>query len=69
MEIFSLVTWLNSTRILISVTVNHQWFMYELNIKNAFLHGDLQEVVYMDQPPEYIVSGSENLVSVEEGII
>ena len=28
---------------------------------HVFLHGDLQEV-YMDQPPGYIVSDSENLV-------
>jgi len=43
------------------VAVNRQWPMYQLDIKNAFLHGDLHEA-YIDQPPGYVVSGSENLV-------
>jgi len=53
---------LNSVRILISVAVNCQWPMYQLDIKNAFLHGHLQEEVYMDQSLGYVVSGSENMV-------
>ena len=48
METFSLVARMSSVRILISVAINRQWPMYQLNIKNAFLHGDLHEKVYMD---------------------
>ena len=62
METFSPVARLNSVRIFISVTVNRQWPMYQLDIKNAFLHGDLQEELYMDQPSGYVVSGNDNLV-------
>jgi len=61
-ETFSPVARLNSVHILISVAVNHQWPMYQLDIKNAFLHGDLYEEIYMDQSSGYVVSGSENLV-------
>lgn len=28
----------------------HQWPLYQLDIKNAFLEGDLAEEIYMEQP-------------------
>ena len=40
-------------RILISCAINSEWPLYQLNIKNAFLHGDLQEEVYMEIPPGF----------------
>ena len=53
---------LNSVRILLSVAVSRSWPLYQLDIKNAFLHGDLKEEVRMDQSPGYVVAGSEHLV-------
>jgi len=64
METFSPVAWLNSVRILISMAVNRQWPMYQLDIKNIFLHGDFQEEVYMDQPSGYGVNYMETFSPV-----
>ena len=44
-ETFSLVARLNSVQILLSVVVSRSWPLYQLDIKNAFLHGDLKEEV------------------------
>ncbi|KAL0444011.1 UNVERIFIED_CONTAM: Retrovirus-related Pol polyprotein from transposon TNT 1-94 [Sesamum latifolium] len=39
--------------------VNLNWPMYQMDIKNAFLYGDLNETVYMEQPPGYVAQGEK----------
>ncbi|KAL0561216.1 hypothetical protein IC582_001638 [Cucumis melo] len=46
-ETFSLVAKLNIVIVLLYVVVNKDWPLYQLNVKNAFLNGDLVEEVYM----------------------
>lgn len=39
---------MNSIRILLSCAANLGWELYQLDMKNAFLHGVLEEEVDMD---------------------
>ena len=34
----------------------------QLDVKTTFLHGDLKEVIYMQQPEGFVKKGKENLV-------
>ncbi|KAL5768866.1 hypothetical protein ACOSQ2_015649 [Xanthoceras sorbifolium] len=53
-DTFSPVVKLTSVRLFISMAATYHWPLYQLDIKNAFLHGDLQEEVYMEQPPGFV---------------
>lgn len=47
-ETFSLVV--RHTRLIISLVAQYKWELRQLDVKNAFLYGDLEEEVYMKQP-------------------
>ena len=40
-------------RLLITLAIAHHWHINQLDISNAFLHGDLQETIYMEQSPSF----------------
>ncbi|RVW55393.1 Retrovirus-related Pol polyprotein from transposon RE1 [Vitis vinifera] len=49
-ETFAPVSKLNTVRVLLSLAANLDWSLHQLDVKNAFLNGDLEEEVYMDIP-------------------
>ncbi|GKU98300.1 hypothetical protein SLEP1_g11320 [Rubroshorea leprosula] len=50
-ETFAPVAHLTSVRSLIAIAAAKGWKLFQMNMKNAFLNGDLVEDVYMQPPP------------------
>ena len=45
---------MTSIRTILALAAANQWPFYQIDVKNAFLNGDLSEVVYMQPPPDVI---------------
>ena len=49
-------------RLLLSMDAIRSWPLFQLDIKNVFLHGDLVEEVYIEQPPCFVAQGESSLI-------
>ena len=52
-ETFAPMEKMETVRILLALAAHFQWTICQFDVKNAFLHSDLREEVYMQQPPGY----------------
>jgi hypothetical protein len=61
-EVFAPVARLDSVRLLLAVAAQQSWEVHHLDVKSAFLNGEIKEEVYVSQPPGFVKHGSEGKV-------
>ncbi|KAL1203338.1 Retrovirus-related Pol polyprotein from transposon TNT 1-94 [Cardamine amara subsp. amara] len=66
-ETFAPVAKLPSVRILLSIATNLFWDIWQMDVKNAFLQGELKEEVYM-VPPEGVNMGNNKVCKLKKAI-
>ncbi|CAA7404778.1 unnamed protein product [Spirodela intermedia] len=52
-ETFALLAKLDTVKILIALAINLELELNQYDVKNAFLHGEIKEEIYMEPPPYY----------------
>jgi hypothetical protein len=49
---------MDSIYLIITLVASHKWEIHQMDVKYAFLHGDLQEKIYMEQVVGYVQNDS-----------
>src|SRR6185369_6004664 len=61
-EVFAPVVRMESVRLLLALAAGRSWKVYHLDVKSAFLNGELAEEVYVQQPSGFVIAGEEHRV-------
>jgi hypothetical protein len=61
-DTFSPVVKPTTIQVLLSLAISHGWVIRQIDTQNAFLHGFLDEHVYMKQPPGFVDSKHPNYI-------
>ena len=64
MRFFSPIVKHTSIRMLLVIVARFDLELEQMDVKTAFLHGELEEKIYMKQPEGYILENKENKVSL-----
>ncbi|KAM0011112.1 putative RNA-directed DNA polymerase [Helianthus debilis subsp. tardiflorus] len=61
-EVFAPVARWDTVRTLLALAAQRRWVVNQLDVKSAFLHGELEETVFVDQPQGFTKPGEEGKV-------
>ena len=61
-EVFAPVARMESVRLLLALPAAKDWRVHHLDVKSAFLNGELAETVFVRQPLGFAIKGAEHRV-------
>ncbi|KAK4383708.1 Retrovirus-related Pol polyprotein from transposon TNT 1-94 [Sesamum angolense] len=67
-DTYSSVTKIATIRVLIALSAINDLMIHQMDVKTAFLNGDLEEEIYMEQPEGFVVPGLESKATYPCGV-
>jgi hypothetical protein len=67
-ETFTPVAKMNSIRLVIALATSHKWEVHQIDVKYVFLHADLKEEIYMEQPHGYVHNDSSLVCHLKKSL-
>ena len=61
-DTYSPVARLTTIQVFLSLTASYGLIVHQMDVKTAFLNGELEEKIYMDQPDGFVANGQEGKV-------
>jgi hypothetical protein len=61
-EVVALVARMEFVSLVLALVTNEGWEVHHMDLKTAFLNGELTEEVYVRQPQGFIINGAEHKV-------
>eukprot|EP00253_Pinus_taeda_P034007 PITA_34007 len=59
---------MNSIGLVLSLATSFKWEVHQMDVKSTFLHGDLHEEIYMEQPPRFIQTESSLVCRLKKSL-
>ena len=67
-EVFAPVARIETVRVLLALAAHGGWQIHHMDVKSAFLNGDLTETVYVQQPPGFIVGKGDKVLKLNKAL-
>jgi len=67
-ETFAPVAKMTTVRTILAIAASQSWQLYQMDVKNTFLHGDLQEAIYMKLPSGMTTSSPHDVCKLKRSL-
>ena len=67
-EVFALVARIETVRVLLALAAQGGWEVHHMDVKSAFLNGELSETVYVQQPPGFVVDNGDKVLKLRKAL-